>query len=88
MMASPLTDCIMKPSIFTKELSYPYQRHVVETQSDGVHMIFFPHQGTKGFRQTCNSEYASRFTRISLYLNTVPGSFQFPVFPFHRWILP
>src|SRR4051794_17975944 len=50
----PLTDCIINPSIFTKELSYPYQRQVVEAPIGSI--IFSFNTIGRGLRHTCSKE--------------------------------
>src|SRR5258705_13715489 len=67
------TDCTFVPSISTHEFSYPNQRHVFEAPIGS--MISSRSTSGSGRRQTCSAASAITFTRTSLYLKCVPGSY-------------
>src|SRR2546426_184756 len=75
----PLTDCTLWPSISTHEFSYPYQRHVDEAPIGSI--TSSRSTSGSGRRHTCRAASAIAFTRTSLYLKCVPGSYRLRLAP-------
>src|SRR4051812_39626061 len=67
----PLTDCTSCPSSTIQELLYPVHRQLAEAPMGS--MIFSFSTCGSGRRHTLSMASASTFTRVSLYLYTVPG---------------
>src|SRR5215510_13032586 len=68
----PLTDCTHWPSTLIQELSYPFQRQVLEAPIGSITRSLMT--WGRGRRSTLRAASASTFTRTSLYLYTLPAA--------------